>query len=141
MRSQQRTIQPHTQIAERPQTNTSPAPTPSSSSTQAQLQAQAQQQLQQERFATTPAIAAFKVLQPAKVLLEKTWSTAIAAVQQELAMVQSEHIRSTQEQQRLADLLQRSQAERVHALHALQEAKAQLRDCMLPVLCSPCGNA
>src|SRR6267142_2262254 len=134
MRSR-RAIQPHTQIAERPQTNKSPVPAPSSSSTQAQLQAQAQQQqqLQQERFATTPTIAAFKVLQPAKVLLEKTWSTAIAAVQQELAMVQSEHIRSTHEQQRLADLLQHSQAERAHALHALQEAKAQLRDCMLPV--------
>src|SRR5262249_2978557 len=85
------------------QPKTTPVPAPSPSSGQMQVQAQAQQQLQ-ERLGNTPAIAAFRVLQPAKALLEKTWSTAIASVQQELAVIQTEHIKSTHEQKRLADM-------------------------------------
>lgn len=93
-----------------------------------------QQQQQQDRSLAPPMVAAFRVLQPAKALLEKTWATAIAAVQHELAVVQAEHTRGAREQQRLAGLLQRAQAERAQALQALQETQGQLRDCMSPLL-------
>ena len=133
----QRGIQPHMQVPERPQTNRSPMPAPSPSSTQAQAQLQAQQQRQQERLTASPAIAAFRVLQPAKALFEKTWSTAIAAVQQELVMLHSEHVQSVQEQQRLSEEVQRMRIERGHILQALQDAKARLTECMLFVLIHP----
>ena len=73
--------------------------------------------------------AAFRVLQPAKALLEQTWATAIAAVQRELTAIQAEHVRAARERECLAQLLQRSQTERAQALQALQDTKGQLRDC------------
>ena len=133
----QRGIQSHMQAPERPQTNRSSVPAHSPSSTQAQAQSQAQQQRQQDRLTASPAIAAFRVLQPAKALFEKTWSTAIAAVQQELVVLHSEHVQSVQEQQRLSEELQRMQNERAHIIQALQDAKARVRDCMLFVLLHP----
>ena len=78
-----------------------------------------------------PTIAAFRVLQPAKALLEKTWATAMDAVGREFAELHAEHLRSGREQQRLAELLQRCETERVQALRALHDAKAQLRECKL----------
>jgi hypothetical protein len=109
---------------------------PSSSSSQQQLQQQQQQQLQQlqqqhqyQRIAVPPAIAAFKVLQPAKDLLEQTWEAAIAAVQNEFAVVQADLSRSAHETQALKDLLQRIQPERMQALQRLHSSQTQLRQC------------
>jgi hypothetical protein len=76
-----------------------------------------------------PTISAFRVLQPAKALLEKTWATTMDAVQREIARLNAENLRSAREQQRLADLLQRCQVERAHALRALHDTRAQLREC------------
>ncbi|KAI0246782.1 hypothetical protein BJV78DRAFT_1251630 [Lactifluus subvellereus] len=123
-----RAMQPPTHMPERAQTIPASASAPSSSRPQSHSH-QSQQQQQEDRFVAPPVVAAFRVLQPAKALLEKTWATAIAAVQHELAVVQTEHTRGAREQQRLAELLQRAQAERAQALQALQETQAQLRDC------------
>ncbi|KAH8982945.1 hypothetical protein EDB86DRAFT_3085814 [Lactarius hatsudake] len=68
------------------------------------------QQQHHQRFAVPPALAAFKVLQPAKELLEQTWAAAIAAVQQEFAA--------------------RLQGERMQALHALHNTQTELKQCM-----------
>jgi hypothetical protein len=120
----QRSIQHHLQTTLPPS-----APVASQSSTQSQ--SQAQQQPKEDGFSPSPAISAYRVLQPAKALLEQSWATAIAGVQKELAVVHSEQMQSTREQQRLAGLLQRTQIERVNALRALHDANTQLRDCML----------
>ncbi|KAI9455780.1 hypothetical protein BJY52DRAFT_1278564 [Lactarius psammicola] len=88
-------------------------------------------QQQHQRFAVPPALAAFKVLQPAKDLLEQTWAAAIAAVQQEFAAVHAELGRSAREKQALTELLQRLQGERVQALHALHNTQTELRQCMV----------
>ncbi len=69
------------------------------------------------------------MLQPAKALLEKTWATAMDAVGREFAELNAEHIRSAREQQRLTEMLARCETERVQALRALHDTKAQLRDC------------
>ncbi|KAI9510992.1 hypothetical protein F5148DRAFT_1175087 [Russula earlei] len=126
----QRALPSHTSTSERSQPIPVSAPASSPSSTQSQSQSQsqspAQQQPQQDYLAPSSAIAAFRALQPVKALLEQTWSTAIACVQQELAVVQSELVRSSREQQRLSQQLKRSQVERAHALHALQDMKAKL---------------
>jgi hypothetical protein len=106
---------------------------PATSPASTQAQSQAQQQLQQDRLAAAPAIAAFKVLQPAKALFEKTWSTAIASVQQEFVAVHSEHIRAANEQHRLTELLRRSEVERSRGIILLQEANAELAKCMRSV--------
>ena len=122
----QRVMQPHTQMPERIQ-----KPTPSTQAQQQQQQQQQQQrqqQQQQDAHIPSPAIAAFRVLQPVKALLEQTWSTSMDAVQREFAELNAELIRSGHEQQRLAEMLQRCQAERTHALRALHETKAMLRD-------------
>jgi hypothetical protein len=50
-------------------------------------------------------------------------------VQREIARLNTEHLRSAREQQRLAELLQRCQSERAHALRALHDTKATLREC------------
>ncbi|KAH8984629.1 hypothetical protein EDB92DRAFT_1950686 [Lactarius akahatsu] len=89
-----------------------------------------QQQQHHQRFAVPPALAAFKVLQPAKELLEQTWAAAIAAVQQEFAAVHAELGRSAREKQALTELLQRLQGERMQALHALHSTQAELKQCM-----------
>jgi hypothetical protein len=132
-----RAMQPPTQLPERLQSLPAsvPASSPSSSSSHPQSHAQGgsqqqQQQQQQERLTTPPAVAAFRVLQPAKALLEQTWATAISAVQHEFAVIQAEHVRSSREQKRLAELLQRTQAERAKAIQALRDTQVQLRDCM-----------
>ncbi|KAI9433322.1 hypothetical protein H4582DRAFT_2101723 [Lactarius indigo] len=88
------------------------------------------QQQQHQRFAVPPALAAFKVLQPAKELLEQTWAAAIAAVQQEFAAVHAELGRSAREKQALTELLQRLQGERMQALHALRNTQMELKQCM-----------
>jgi len=88
--------------------------------------------MQQERFAPS-TIAAFKVLQPVKALLEQSWTTAIAAVQQELAAVHSEHIRAMREQRSLAEQLKRAQVERVQANHALLEMQARLGESLAAI--------
>jgi hypothetical protein len=115
---------------------------PSSSSSQQQLQQQQQQQLQQlqqqqaqqqqqqyQRIAVPPAIAAFKVLQPAKDLLEQTWEAAIAAVQNEFAVVQADLSRFARENQALKDLAQRIQVERLQVMQQLHSSQTQLRQC------------
>lgn len=89
-----------------------------------------QQQQHHQRFAVPPALAAFKVLQPAKELLEQTWAAAIAAVQQEFAAVHAELGRSAREKQALTELLQRLQGERMQALHALHSTQTELKQCM-----------
>ncbi|KAH8997045.1 hypothetical protein EDB86DRAFT_3076974 [Lactarius hatsudake] len=89
-----------------------------------------QQQQHHQRFAVPPALAAFKVLQPAKELLEQTWAAAIAAVQQEFAAVHAELGRSAREKQALTELLQRLQGERMQALHALHNTQTELKQCM-----------
>ncbi len=76
-----------------------------------------------------PALAAFRVLQPAKALLEKTWATAMDAVGREIAELNAEHMRSGHEQQRLTQLLQRYEAERVQTLRTLHNTREQLGDC------------
>jgi hypothetical protein len=129
-----RAMHPPTQLPERPPpqmlsaASTSSIPATSSSS-QAQQSQQQHQQHQHDRSSASHVAAAFRVLQPAKVLLEQTWATAIAAVQRELAAIQAEHVRATRERECLAQLLQRSQTERAQALQALQETKGQLREC------------
>ncbi|KAF8495125.1 hypothetical protein F5888DRAFT_580533 [Russula emetica] len=125
----QSVMQPHTQTSERTQKRPPPVSVPSSSpSTQSQVQ-QRQQQQQQDASMPPPTIAAFRVLQPAKALLEKTWATAMDAVGREFAELNAEHIRSVREQQRLTELLQRCETERVQALRSLHDTKAQLREC------------
>ncbi|KAH9057757.1 hypothetical protein EDB87DRAFT_1685916 [Lactarius vividus] len=89
-----------------------------------------QQQQQHQRFAVPPALAAFKVLQPAKELLEQTWAAAIASVQQEFAAVHVELGRSAREKQALTELLQRLQGERVQAMRALHNTQTELKQCM-----------
>jgi hypothetical protein len=131
-----RPMHPPTQLPERPppqmlsaaSTSSTPATSSSSQAQQSQHQHQQQQQHQHDR---SPMAAAFRVLQPAKMLLEQTWATAIAAVQRELAVIQAEHVRAARERECLAQLLQRSQTERAQALQALQDTKGQLRECML----------
>lgn len=91
---------------------------------------QQQQQHQHQRFVVPPAIAAFKVLQPAKELLEQTWAAAVAAVQQEFAGVHANLARSLHDNHALAELLQRMQGERMQALHALHNAQTELKQCM-----------
>ncbi|KAH9068283.1 hypothetical protein EDB83DRAFT_644876 [Lactarius deliciosus] len=102
-------------------------PTSSASNTPPSHQ---QQQQHHQRFAVPPALAAFKVLQPAKELLEQTWAAAIAAVQQEFAAVHAELGRSAREKQALTELLQRLQGERMQALHALHNTQTELKQCM-----------
>jgi hypothetical protein len=51
------------------------------------------------------------------------------AVGREFAELNAEHIRSMREQQRLTELLQRCETERVQALRSLHDTKAQLREC------------
>jgi len=51
------------------------------------------------------------------------------AVGREFSELNAEHIRSVREQQRLTELLQRCETERVQALRSLHDAKAQLREC------------
>ena len=133
-------------VSARPQSTLPPSSasnTPPSSSSQQQQQLQQQQQQQQQRqhqhqrYAVPPAIAAFKVLQPAKDLLEQTWAAAIAGVQQEFALAQADLSRSVHEKQALAELLQRIQAERVQTVHALRNSQNELRQCtFVPVLFS-----
>jgi hypothetical protein len=132
-----RAMQPPSQMPERPHpAAATPTPPPSSSHAHSHTQqSQQQQQQQQDHLTAPPAVAAFRVLQPAKALLEQTWATAIAAVQHELSVIQAEHIRGAREQKRLAELLQRAQAERAQALQALQDTQGQLRDCMRFPLC------
>lgn len=100
---------------------------------QKQLQQQQQQQQQQQhrRFTLPPAIAAYKVLQPAKDLLEQTWAAAIAAVQREFTAVHAEFERSANEKAHIPELLQRLQGDRVQALQALHNAQAELNQCTL----------
>lgn len=133
----QRVLQPHTQMPDRIQKlAASSSPSRQAHQQQQQQQQQYQQQQhqqhqQQQQQQDTPmpsAIAAFRVLQPAKALLEKTWATAMDAVQREIAELNAEHMRSAREQQRLAELLQHCQVERAHALRTLHETQAMLRD-------------
>ena len=93
-----------------------------------------QQQQHHQRFTMPPAIAAFKVLQPAKDLLEQTWAAAIAAVQQEFAAVSAELSRSAREKQALTELLQRMQGERMQTMHALRSTQTELRQCTFGVV-------
>ena len=79
----------------------------------------------------SPAIAAYKVLQPAKDLLEQTWAAAIAAVEQEFAAVTAELSRSAREKQALTEFLQRLQAERVQVVNALHTSRTELGQCTL----------
>jgi hypothetical protein len=51
------------------------------------------------------------------------------SVGREFAELDAEHIRSVREQQRLTEVLQRCETERVQALRLLHDAKAQLREC------------
>jgi hypothetical protein len=134
----QSAMQPYTQTSEgkRPQPVSGPSSSPSTQSQTQQRQQQHQQhqqerQQQQEQDASMPppTIAAFRVLQPAKALLEKTWATAMDSVGREFAELNAEHMRSVHEQQRLTEVLQRCEAERVQALRSLHDAKAQLREC------------
>jgi hypothetical protein len=92
-----------------------------------------QQQQQHQRFAMSPAIAAYKVLQPAKDLLEQTWAAAIAAVQQEFAAVTAELSRSAREKQGLTELIQRLQAERLQVVNALHTTRTELGQCTLGI--------
>ena len=133
----QRVLQPHTQMPDRIQKPTASSSPSRQAHQQQQHQQQHQQQYQQQQHQQqqqqdtpmpSPAIAAFRVLQPAKALLEKTWATAMDAVQREIAELNAEHMRSAREQQRLAELLQHCQVERAHALRTLHETKAMLRD-------------
>ncbi|KAH9962448.1 hypothetical protein BC827DRAFT_222024 [Russula dissimulans] len=123
----QRALPPHTPASKRSHTLPPSAPVPSSasSSTQSQSRSQAQQLIHQEHYAPA-TLAAFKVLQPAKALLEQSWATAIAAVQHELAAVHSEHVRAMREQERLAEQLKRAQVERAQANRALLVIQARL---------------
>ncbi|KAH9027948.1 hypothetical protein EDB85DRAFT_1892728 [Lactarius pseudohatsudake] len=107
-------------VSARPQPTSSASNTPPSH----------QQQQHHQRIAVPPALAAFKVLQPAKELLEQTWAAAIAAVQQEFAAVHAELGRSAREKQALTELLQRLQGERMQALHALHSTQTELKQCM-----------
>jgi hypothetical protein len=140
----QSAMQPYTQTSERkrPPPASGPSSSPSTQSQaqqrqqqqqqqhQQQLQQQQQQQQQQEDASMPPpTIAAFRVLQPAKALLEKTWATAMDSVGREFTELNAEHIRSVREQQRLNEALQRCETERVQALRSLHDAKAQLREC------------
>ena len=131
-------MQPHTQTSERIQKLPPPVSVPSPSPpTQSQAQPrpqQQQQQLQQQQEQQDasmhpPTVAAFRVLQPAKALLEKTWATAMDAVGREFAELNAEHIRSVREQRRLTEMLQRCESERVQALRSLHDTKARLREC------------
>ena len=90
----------------------------------------------QQRVAVPPSIAAFKVLQPAKDLLEQTWEAAVGAVQNEFALVQADLAHSAREKQALKELLQRIQSncvtmagERNQALQALHTSQNELRRC------------
>jgi hypothetical protein len=51
------------------------------------------------------------------------------SVGREFAELNAEHIRSMREQQRLTELLQRCETERVQALRSLHDTKAQLKEC------------
>ena len=137
----QRALPPHTPASASERSHmpppSAPGPSSSSSSTQSQSQSQSQsqtQQLMQQDRCAPSTLAAFKVLQPVKALLEQSWTTAIAAVQQELAAIHSEHIRAMREQQHFAEQSKRAQVERAQANRALLELQARLGECMLFLL-------
>ncbi|KAF8263857.1 hypothetical protein EI94DRAFT_550873 [Lactarius quietus] len=102
--------------------------TPPSASSLASSQQQRQQQ--QQRFAVPPAVAAFKVLQPAKSLFEKTWEAAVAGVQKEFAIIQEDFLRSEREKQAFVEYSQRIEVTRVQTLQALRNSQAELRQCV-----------
>ncbi len=128
------------QSARSPVTVRTQAPPPPSNSAPSQQSSQQQQPQQHyQRYAVPPALAAFKVLQPAKELLEQTWATAIAAVQEEYAVLHGDLARLSHDKQALHDFLQRMQTERMQLLHALHTTQNELKQCTSRTLYCPIG--